>query len=76
MTVNFIFLLAVEDDMKTVILIIIMRGWGGEAVAVHSIDYSNLAACEKAAKVLAVKEKQNKVGAMKHLKGTYICTEK
>lgn len=62
--------------MKTVILIIIMRGWSGEAVAVHSVDYSNRAACEKAAIALTVKEKQNKDGALKNLKGTYTCTEK
>jgi len=61
--------------MKTVILIIFMRGWGGEAVAVHSVEFYSMDACKKASQQLLAKEKSNK-DRMTHLLGTYTCVEK
>jgi len=68
-------LLAVEDSMKTVVLIIFMRGWSGEAVEVHSVEFNSKAACENAASQLLKKENENPE-RMKFMTGTYTCVGK
>lgn len=60
--------------MKTVILIIFMRGWSGEAVAVHSVEFNSMKACNKAVQELLSKKKTTYT--MQHMAGTYTCVEK
>lgn len=60
--------------MKTVILIIFMRGWSGEAVAVHSVEFNSMESCTKAAQELLSKKKTTKT--MGWMSGTYTCVEK
>ena len=60
--------------MKTIILIIFMRGWSGEAVAVDHVEFDSMGACEKAAEALLSKQKTT--NTMQYMYGTYTCVEK
>ena len=62
--------------MKTVILIIIIRGWGGESVAVHNVEMNSMDSCNQAIAALRQKEKLASKTSMKYLDGNYICVTK
>ena len=60
--------------MKTIILIIFMRGWSGEAVAVDHVEFNTMDSCNKAVQELLIMRKT--VKTMQYLSATYTCVEK
>lgn len=65
--------------MKTAILIIFLRGWSGESVAIDSVEFDSIMACDIASNKLRGKvganHKSNIKGA-KYLTAVYVCVKK
>lgn len=62
--------------MKTAILIIFMRGWSGEAVAIDHVEYDSMDLCKNAKAQLISVNKKNKKGSMQYIDTTIFCTHK
>lgn len=61
--------------LKGAVLIIFMRGWSGEAVAIDHIEFDSMVSCQKAIASISSVKSSSTGGKMKYIDITSVCVE-